>query len=157
MAFSNSNSAGAPMCDINTTPLVDVMLVLLIIFMITAPMMTNKSDAKVPMLGPPQTDQPKPPTIYTVDVLASSSTIPQLAFEGVPISMPELKAKLKVEAAKGEEAMPDINIRTAPDANYEHMARTLALINETGIKKVRFDELNPAGLVPGAAAAAAPQ
>ena len=37
------------MCDINTTPLVDVMLVLLIIFMITAPMMTHKTDAKVPM------------------------------------------------------------------------------------------------------------
>ncbi len=152
MAFSNSSSAGAPMCDINTTPLVDVMLVLLIIFMITAPMMTNKSDAKVPMIGTQIDQEVVQPTIFTVDVLASSSTTPQLAFEGIPISMPELKAKLKAEAAKGEKAMADINIRTAPDANYEHMARTLALINETGIKKVRFDELNPAGLVQSATA-----
>lgn len=152
MAFSNSSSAGAPMCDINTTPLVDVMLVLLIIFMITAPMMTNKSDAKVPMIGTQTPDKVVQPTIFTVDVLASSSTTPQLAFEGIPISMPELKAKLKAEAAKGEKVMADINIRTAPDANYEHMARTLALINETGIKKVRFDELNPAGLVQSATA-----
>ena len=49
MAFS-SNSGGGPMTDINTTPLVDVLLVLLIIFMITAPMMTHKMKLKLNLL-----------------------------------------------------------------------------------------------------------
>jgi biopolymer transport protein ExbD len=156
MAFSNSSGAGAPMCDINTTPLVDVMLVLLIIFMITAPMMTNKTDAKVPLRSINQIVPPTPPTIKTVDVLASAGTKPSLALEGVPIDMPSLMAQLKLEAAKGKEAMAEINIRTAPDANYEHMALTLAAIKSTGVEKIRFDELNPPGLVqaPGAAAPA---
>ena len=48
MAFSSNSSGGGPMADINVTPLVDVMLVLLIIFMITAPLMTHKVTVKLP-------------------------------------------------------------------------------------------------------------
>ena len=48
MAFSSNSSGGGPMADINVTPLVDVMLVLLIIFMITAPLMTHKVVVKLP-------------------------------------------------------------------------------------------------------------
>jgi biopolymer transport protein ExbD len=158
MAFSSGTSAGAPMCDINTTPLVDVMLVLLIIFMITAPSVVNRTDAKVPMRGPTQPDNPKPPLIMTVDVQASASRTPTLALEGVPISPNELLAKLKLESAKAPDAKPEINIRTDPNASYEHMAQALAIIKRSGAEKIRFDELNPAGLLEkSAAAAAAPQ
>ena len=157
MAFSNSSSAGAPMCDINTTPLVDVMLVLLIIFMITAPMMTHKTDAKVPMRSINQITPPVPPTILTVDVQISAAKRPSLALEGVPIGAEDLLARLKVEAGKGKEAMAEVNIRTDPNASYEHMAQAMALINSAGILKIRFDELNPPGLVPAAGAVAAPQ
>ncbi len=48
MAFSSGNDSGGPMADINVTPLVDVMLVLLIIFMITAPLMTHKIKVELP-------------------------------------------------------------------------------------------------------------
>lgn len=158
MAFSSNSSAGAPMCDINTTPLVDVMLVLLIIFMITAPLMTNKTDAKIPLRSTNVETPPKPPVIRTVDVQASAGTKPSVALDGVPLGIEQLAVEMKLEAAKGAEAMAEINIRTAPDANYEHMAKTLALINASGIKKIRFDELNPPGLVPAAGAAVpAPQ
>jgi biopolymer transport protein ExbD len=154
MAFSSNSSAGAPMCDINTTPLVDVMLVLLIIFMITAPMMTNKTDAKVPLRSINVDPNPVKPTIYTVDVQATAANTLQLAFEGQVISQTELLAKLKAEAAKGT-AMGEINLRTDPQASYEHMAQTIALIKSAKIEKIRFDELNPPGLVqqPGAAPA----
>jgi biopolymer transport protein ExbD len=151
MAFTNSSSAGAPMCDINTTPLVDVMLVLLIIFMITAPMMTNKTDAKVPLRSLNIEVPPTPPTIFTVDVQSSAAKRPSLALEGVPIGAEDLLTRLKAEALKGA-TMAEINIRTAPDASYEHMAQAMALINSAGIKKIRFDELNPPGLVPAAGA-----
>jgi biopolymer transport protein ExbD len=48
MAFSTGDDAGAPMSEINVTPLVDVMLVLLIIFMITAPLMSHKIKVELP-------------------------------------------------------------------------------------------------------------
>jgi biopolymer transport protein ExbD len=147
MAFSSNSAAGAPMCDINTTPLVDVMLVLLIIFMITAPQMINKTDAKVPLRSTTPNQNPVPPTIFTIDVQATQSKLPTYAFQGQPISATELTAKLRLEAAKGKEAMAEINIRTAPDASYDHMAKAIALIKGTGIEKIRFDELNPPGLV----------
>lgn len=157
MAFSSNSSAGAPMCDINTTPLVDVMLVLLIIFMITAPLMTNKTDAKIPLRSTQVIQNPVPPTIRTVDVQASAGTKPSVALDGVPLGIEQLAVEMKLEAAKGE-AGAEINIRTAPDANYEHMAKTLAMISAAGVKKIRFDELNPPGLVPAAGAATpAPQ
>ncbi|MCX6480692.1 MAG: biopolymer transporter ExbD [Mycobacterium sp.] len=48
MAFSSGNDSGGPMSEINVTPLVDVMLVLLIIFMITAPLMSHKTKVELP-------------------------------------------------------------------------------------------------------------
>jgi biopolymer transport protein ExbD len=152
MSFSSGTSAGAPMCDINTTPLVDVMLVLLIIFMITAPSVVNKTDAKVPLRSTNVDPNPKPPIILTVDVQATSSKQAVLALEGQPISANELLARLKLEAAKGPDTRPDINIRTAPDASYEHMAQALTLIKRSGAEKIRFDELNPPGLLDAGAA-----
>jgi biopolymer transport protein ExbD len=146
MSFSNSNSAGAPMCDINTTPLVDVMLVLLIIFMITAPSVINKTDAKVPLRSTVVDPNPITPTLLTVDVQASASSRPIYLLEGQPINAEALLARLKTEATKGEKEQADINLRTAPDARYEHMAQALALIQSSKVKKVRFDELNPASL-----------
>ena len=62
MAFS-SNSGGGPMADINVTPLVDVMLVLLIIFMITAPLMTHKIRIDLPQANPNVIDTPQPDPI----------------------------------------------------------------------------------------------
>jgi len=156
MAFSSGTSAGAPICDINTTPLVDVMLVLLIIFMITAPSVVNRTDAKVPLRSAtPITAPPIPPVILTVDVQVSASKSAVLALEGQPISANELLARLKQEAAKAPDAKPEINIRTDPNATYEHMAQALAIIKRSGAEKIRFDELNPAGLLEKSAAAAA--
>jgi biopolymer transport protein ExbD len=154
MAFSSGTSAGAPMCDINTTPLVDVMLVLLIIFMITAPSVVNRTDAKVPLRSTNVDPNPKIPSILTVDVQASASKSVVLALEGQPISATDLVARLKLEKTKTPDARPDINIRTAPEASYEHMAQALALIKRSGSEKIRFDELNPAGLLEKSAAAA---
>jgi len=59
MAFSSGNDSGGPMADINVTPLVDVMLVLLIIFIITAPLMSHKVQIKLPEAN---LDQPNDPT-----------------------------------------------------------------------------------------------
>ena len=65
MAFSNDSGGGGPMAEINVTPLVDVMLVLLIIFMITAPLMAHKVEIKLPEanLDVKSEDQSRPITL----------------------------------------------------------------------------------------------
>src|SRR3546814_20761176 len=60
MAFSaNDSGSGAPKADINVVPLVDVLLVLLIIFMVTAPLMSHKIEVELPEANPDQTDETK--------------------------------------------------------------------------------------------------
>ena len=69
MAFSAGNSGGGAMADINVTPLVDVMLVLLIIFMITAPMLTHRIKIDLPQPTnnpPPQVENPPDPITLSV-------------------------------------------------------------------------------------------
>src|SRR5947199_3302270 len=69
MAFSSGGSGSGPMADINVTPLVDVMLVLLIIFMITAPMLTHRIKIDLPQPTnnpPPQIDNPPEPITLSV-------------------------------------------------------------------------------------------
>ena len=63
MAFSSGGGQGAPMSEINVTPLVDVMLVLLIIFMITAPLMTHRIRIDLPQANPNQQQETAPDTI----------------------------------------------------------------------------------------------
>ena len=60
MAFSSNSSGGGPMADINVTPLVDVMLVLLIIFMVAAPLATVSIKVDLPPATPPPPDAEKP-------------------------------------------------------------------------------------------------
>lgn len=150
MAFIGSSNDGAPMCDINTTPLVDVMLVLLIIFMITAPLMTNRTPVKLPVAG--EERDLNVPFIRTIDILATSGSKPSVALDGAALGIEQLAAEMRLEAARGAESMAEINLRTAPDATYEHMAKTLALVNASGIKKIRFDELNAPGTIPAPSA-----
>ena len=70
MAFSTGGDSGGPKADINVTPLVDVMLVLLIIFIITAPLMQHKVKIELPEANyqDPDRDKPKPPQTITVSV-----------------------------------------------------------------------------------------
>ena len=69
MAFSSNSSAGSPMADINVTPLVDVMLVLLIIFLVTAPTPSYPIEIDLPQRSnqPPPTTEPPPPIKLRID------------------------------------------------------------------------------------------
>ena len=72
MAFSSNSAAGGPMADINVTPLVDVMLVLLIIFMVTAPTLSYPIDIDLPQPSlnpPPQTKAPPEPIKLRIDAV----------------------------------------------------------------------------------------
>src|SRR3546814_14533674 len=94
MAVSLGGDSTGPMSEINVTPLVDVMLVLLIIFMITAPLMSHSVTIDLPIANPnAKTPDPKTPPIDLAIKVDGS-----LYFNDQPVTDAELRAKLLVEA-----------------------------------------------------------
>jgi biopolymer transport protein ExbD len=123
---------------INTTPLVDVMLVLLIIFLITIPVVTHT----VPVSLPKDRNQPtqtKPENIILAvtkdgDYYWNSKLIPDI---------PTLLAKLKVEAVKVPQ--PEVHIRADQDGRYEFVGKVVVALQRAGIYKIAFITEPPPG------------
>ena len=134
MAFS-SNSGGGPMADINVTPLVDVMLVLLIIFIVTAPIMTYPIAVDLPqrvLNPPPVTRDPPPPIDLRVD--ASN----QVYWNNSPVNVADLQQKMEEEVQKDPTNQPELRIDANPDSEYEVMAKILAQAKNAQMKKIGF-------------------
>lgn len=134
MAFSAAGNSGRPLADINVTPLVDVMLVLLIIFIVTAPMVS----VPIPVDLPQQTDkivqrvEPPPPIELRVD--ASD----QLFWNGELLAIGDLQARLQAQADLHEGNQPELRIDASPDAQYQVMAKVLAAANNTHMQRIAF-------------------
>jgi len=106
MAFSSDSGSGGPMADINVTPLVDVMLVLLIIFIITAPLMSHKVKVELPetnMIVEEAEAPPVPP--ITIAVTEDGS----LYWNDEPISKAILESRLS--SAAQLQPQPKLNLR----------------------------------------------
>jgi len=122
------------MTDINTTPLVDVMLVLLIIFMITAPLMQNKVPISIPEAAnePDSTEE----RAITLNVQDKGNGMVQYYWVDDPIGLDGLEARLALEAAK--KPQPEIKIRGDRSVQYKHIRSALDLAKRKGISKVGF-------------------
>ena len=134
MAFSSGNSGG-PMADINVTPLVDVMLVLLIIFIVTAPIMTYPIAVDLPqrvLNPPPVTRDPPPPIDLRVD--ASN----QVYWNNSPVNVNDLQQKMEEEVQKDPTNQPELRIDANPDSEYEVMAKVLAAAKNAQMLKIGF-------------------
>src|SRR5665213_751861 len=135
------DSEGEVMSDINVTPLVDVMLVLLIIFIITIRVIIQQ----VPVQLPKATNLPtqtKPENI-TISVDKQGG----IYWNTVPVaSQDELKAKLRVVAR--EEPQPEVHIRGDANVRYQYVGQVLVATQQIGIRKVAFittpDHFGPA-------------
>ena len=134
MAFS-SNSGGGPMADINVTPLVDVMLVLLIIFMVTAPALSYpiQVDLPQPSLKPPDI-QKDPPEPIRIRIEASGTVM----WNNSPTPMSTLQSQFDVEGERTFEEQPTIEVDTDKDAEYETLAKVLARAKNAGLTKISF-------------------
>ncbi len=133
MAFSNGNQTGAPMSEINVTPLVDVMLVLLIIFMITAPLMTHKIHVELPKANldhRPDKVPPAPPVTVTVKENGS------LYWNDAAATRDELESFLAVEAQKTPQ--PAVNVRGDSTTKYRIVSDVVNMAQREGIAKVGF-------------------
>ena len=134
-----SMSAGPPggeedrgiMSEINTTPLVDIMLVLLIIFLITIPVITKNIPVHVPKAVniPTQTK----PENNTISVSADGEVY--WAQQHVP-DMKLLVERIEREAVKVPQ--PEIHIRADADTDYKNVGKVIAAINRGGVIKVGF-------------------
>ena len=133
-----SMSVGSPdgeergiMSEINTTPLVDIMLVLLIIFLITIPVITKNVNVQVPKAVNIPT-QTKPENI-TISVTKDGDVF--WGLQHVP-DMKSLVAKVESEAVKVPQ--PEIHIRADADTDYKNVGKVIAAINRGGLIKVGF-------------------
>ncbi len=139
MAFA-SNSGAGPMADINVTPLVDVMLVLLIIFMVTAPALSYQIQVDLPQRTsnppPPPKDPPEPIRLR----IEAGGTV---TWNNTPIPLSSLQAALEVEAERAGSDVtrqPTVEIQTDMDAQYETLAKVLSRTKNAGMAKIAFVE-----------------
>jgi biopolymer transport protein ExbD len=123
------------MSDINVTPLVDVMLVLLIIFIVTAPAMTYPIDVALPqrVINPPPVEkEPPPPIELRID--ASN----QVFWNNNPVAVSSLQTMMENEVQKDPTNQPELRIDASPDSEYETMARVLASAKNADMKRLGF-------------------
>ncbi len=131
MAFSSNSSSGGPMADINVTPLVDVMLVLLIIFMITAPLMSHKIKVELPKANPNQTAADK---MVPIDLAVREDG--SMYWNDSAITNAELKARLAVEAQKSPQ--PELQIRADKTIEYRTIWEVMSAAKGAGMVHVGF-------------------
>jgi biopolymer transport protein ExbD len=137
MAFAPQKTAG-PMADINVTPLVDVMLVLLIIFMITAPILAHRIEIDLPQktLNPPVVEDPPPP--ITLEIKATG----ELYWNGQPLIKAALEPQLRIEADK--DPQPELQIDAENTTQYQIVAEVLATAKSVNYRKIGFKNM-PSG------------
>ena len=131
MAFSNNSGGGGPMADINVTPLVDVMLVLLIIFMITAPLMSHKVKVDLPQA----TLAEKPPIDIPPITLAVTAN-GKVYWNDEAVNADMLDARLAVLAQRTPQ--PQVDVRADNVTKYSVIADVVKKVRLAGIRKVGF-------------------
>ncbi|RQP26028.1 ExbD/TolR family protein [Piscinibacter terrae] len=132
MAFASfdSKNASAPVADINMVPLIDVMLVLLVIFIITAPLLTNAVKLELPK-ATSQANEAKAEKIdFAIDAGGT------LFWNGEAVSRAEASRRFAAESKK--QPQPEVHLRADQAVAYRFVAQTLADASKAGLSKVGF-------------------
>jgi biopolymer transport protein ExbD len=131
MAFS-SNNAGGPMASINVTPLVDVMLVLLIIFMITTPLMRHKIEVKLPNAALKKKPEPLKRPPVTVTIKSDGS----IYWNDDPVDQAMLDSRLATTAQLVPQ--PELDVRGDKTTRYGTIWSVVRTAKDNGMAKVGF-------------------
>ncbi|MGX7924992.1 ExbD/TolR family protein [Tsuneonella sp. HG094] len=133
MAMSGGKDDGSPMMEMNTTPLIDVMLVLLIMFIITIPVATHSVDIDLPV---PNNTPPPPDMIDPIKNKIVLSADNLILWNGTPINDGELVRNL--EATKAINPEPELQFEPDQQASYDLSIRVLNVIKGSGVTKFGF-------------------
>jgi biopolymer transport protein ExbD len=130
MGMSIGGGEDEPMMDINMTPLIDVMLVLLIMFIITIPVMTHAVKLDMPRASnAPSTAQP---IVINLEIDFDGTVL----WNGTPVEIDSLDGYFRREA--GLDPQPELHIRPSKRAKYDVVARVLASAQRNGMRKIGF-------------------
>jgi len=133
MAMSVGTSSGATFCDINTTPLIDVMLVLLVTLIVTLPIMTHAVKLDMPNVTNPPPPPPVPPEVIDLEIDGDGTVV----WNGNPVSgFPQLEGYFHAETDK--DPQPEIHLRPDRRAKYDVVARVLASAQRNHMRKIGF-------------------
>ena len=135
MAFGSfdSKGPGTTMSEINMVPLIDVMLVLLVIFIITAPLMQQASTVNLPQTGAPRLTVQAPPIRREVQADGT------LRLDGTALPASELHHRLQALAAASDQpGGPELHLLADQDAHYAHVASVLGIAGEAGLSRIAF-------------------
>ena len=130
MAFGTQDDSDEVMNEINMTPLVDVMLVLLIIFIITVPVMKHAVNIDLPRA----TNQPEDTKPQTIRLSVASDG--SYYWNENKIDDESMLARMKEEGAK--DPLPELHIRGDKDVRYERVAQAMAAAQQAGVRKIGF-------------------
>jgi biopolymer transport protein ExbD len=126
----SGSPAPQPMAEINTTPLVDVMLVLLIIFIVTAPLLTH--GIKIDLPKAVSSANPEQPETVTLSVDDAG----QIYWNDAPIAEGELATAMAQAAAR--DPQPELHLRADMNTRYQRLAEIMALARNAGLSKLGF-------------------
>jgi biopolymer transport protein ExbD len=132
MQTTGSNAAGEPMMEINTTPLIDVMLVLLIMLIITIPPQTHAVKLDLPQDSQNNPPPPVDPVKNKVVVTAAG----QVLWNGAPVNLVQLRQYLDV--TQQMDPVPELHLQPEPNARYELVDQVLAVTKQAKVTKMGF-------------------
>jgi biopolymer transport protein ExbD len=132
MQTTSDNAEGEPMLDVNVTPLIDVMLVLLIMFIITIPIQTHAVKLDLPVNQP---NQPPPPIEPTKNIVVVSAA-GQILWNGSPVTMQQLRTYL--DATQQMNPIPELHLQPDATARYEIVDQVLAVTKKAHVQKMGF-------------------
>jgi len=128
---TGDNPTGDPMLDINVTPLIDVLLVLLIMFIITIPVQTHAVKLDLPQ----DQNQPPPPIMPTKNKVVITAT-GQVLWNGPPVTLQQLRQYL--DATQQMDPIPELHLQPEPQARYELVDQVLAVTKRAHVDKMGF-------------------
>jgi len=132
MNLGSSNASGDPevMVDINTTPLIDVMLVLLIMLIITIPIQLHSVNLNMPIGAPPPAQIVKP-EVVKIDIDANGT----IRWNGEAVAK-NIVLEARLQAAALQSVQPELHIRPDKGVNYRTVAYVLATVQRLGLTKI---------------------
>lgn len=131
MAMSGGKDDGQPMMEMNVTPLIDVMLVLLIMMILTIPVATHSVDIDLPVPNPNATEIVDP--VKNKIVITAND---QILWNAVPIDQNQLVGNLQASLAMPVE--PELQYEPEANAGYDISAKVLNIIKASGVTKFGF-------------------